>query len=418
MRKPEILAPAGDRSCLAAALHAGADAVYFGLRGLNMRAQASRSFRVADLGRIAADCRAAGARAYLALNTIIYENELPKARRFLCAAKDAGIDAVICWDFAVIRMAAEIGLPVHLSTQASVSNSESLAFFHQNFGIRRFVLARECSLVQIRAMRRRLAEVLGKEAGESIEIEVFAHGAMCVAVSGRCFMSETQYGKSANRGECQQPCRREYRVSDEDGDVGFRVGRAYLLSPEDLCTLPFLDKLLDAGIASLKIEGRGRAPEYVDTVVRCHRKAVDFYCANKGRRGWRKDWEELTNELMEDLGGVFHRGLSSGFYMGKTIDQWTDRPGSRATHSKREVGRVVNYYRKASAMEIEVKNAEFKLGDELMVQGPTTGVLRQLVGSIQVEHEERTVARRGENVAVRIDGVVRRQDRVFLVVGR
>ena len=414
MKKPEILAPAGDRPCLAAALHAGADAVYFGLRGLNMRAQASRSFRVSDLPRIAADCHAAGARAYLALNTIIYESELPKARRFLTAAKDAGIDAVIAWDFAVLRMAAEIGLPVHLSTQASVSNSESLAFFHETFGIRRFVLARECTLAQIRAMRKRL----GEEVGEEIEVEVFAHGAMCVAVSGRCFMSESQYGKSANRGECQQPCRREFQVSDPDSKAGFRVGRNYLLSPEDLCTLPFLDKLLDAGVASLKIEGRGRAPEYVDTVVRAYRRAVDFYCENKGRRGYRKEWEEMQKELVGKLGTAFHRGQSGGFFMGKPLDQWTDRPGNRATHSKREVGKVVNYYRKASAMEVEVKNAEFKVGDEIMVQGPTTGVLRNVVESIQVEHEERQVARRGERVAVRIDGVVRRQDRVFLVVGR
>jgi putative protease len=410
MKKPEILAPAGNRPCLAAALHAGADAVYFGLRGLNMRAQASRSFGVGDLGRIADDCHAAGAKAYLALNTIIYENELPKARRFLTAAKEAGIDAVIAWDFAVLRMAAEIGVPVHLSTQASVSNSESLAFFHETFGIRRFVLARECTLAQIRAMRKRM--------GEEVEVEVFAHGAMCVAVSGRCFMSESLCGKSANRGECQQPCRREYRVADEDSKAGFRVGRDYLLSPEDLCTLPFLDKLLDAGVASLKIEGRGRAPEYVDTVVRAYRQAVDFYCENKGRRGYRKEWQELQKELVEKLGAAFHRGMSSGFFMGKPLDQWTDRPGNRASHSKREIGKVVNYYRKASAMEVEVKNAEFRVGDEIMVQGPTTGVLRQVVESIQVEREEREVARRGENVAVRIDGVVRRQDRVFLVVNR
>ena len=418
MRKPEILAPAGDRSCLAAALRAGADAVYFGLRGLNMRALAARGFRVSELGRVAADCHAAGAGCYLALNTIIHENELPKVRRILAAAKEAGIDAVICWDFAVIRMAVEIGLPVHLSTQASVSNSESMAFFHQTFGIRRFVVARECTLAQIRAMRRRLTEVLGRKAGESIGIEVFAHGAMCVAVSGRCFMSESQYGLSANRGECRQPCRREFRITDEDSDAGFRVGRDYLLSPEDLCTLPFLDKLIDAGVVSLKIEGRGRAPEYVDTVVRCFRRAVDFYCDNKGRRGFRKDWDELGRELMEGLGRVFHRGMSSGFYMGRAIDQWTDQPGNRATHSKRPIGRVVNYYRKASAMEIEVKDAEFATGDEIMVQGPTTGVLRQRVESIQVEHEERPAARRGERVAVRIDGVVRRQDRVFLVVRR
>jgi len=410
------MAPAGNWACLRAALRAGADAIYFGVSGFNMRAN-YRNFAPREMKRIATECHRAGARAYLALNTIIYENELPKVARILQTARDAGIDAVICWDLAVVQKAAALKLPVFLSTQMSVSNSESLALFYRTLGIRRFVLARECSLAHIQQMRRRLKKILGPEA-DCIEIEVFGHGAMCVSLSGRCFLSQDRFGKSGNRGECIQPCRREYKITDVEDEISFRLGSNYLLSPEDLCTMPFLDQLLESGIASLKIEGRARTPEYVSTVTSAYRRAMDFYFENQGRRGFKAAFEALKMELTAQLDTAYHRGLSSGFFMGKPVAQWTTGRGSRATQSKRLVGEVVNYYRKAGAAEIQVRNAGFSLGDELLIQGPTTGLVRLTVESIQIEHAARQSAARGEQVALGVREQVRPRDRVFVVTRR
>ena len=410
------MSPAGNWACLRAALRAGADAIYFGLRGLNMRSN-YRNFIPSEMRRIAAECHEKGARAYLALNTIIYENELAKVDGILKSALDAGIDAVICWDMAIVHKAAKLNLPVFLSTQMSVSNSESLALFYRTFGIRRFVLARECSLAHIRAMRRSLKKLLGAEA-QNIELEVFAHGAMCVSVSGRCFLSQDRFGKSGNRGECIQPCRREYKITDAEGEISFRLGNNYLLSPEDLCTMPFLDQLLATGIASLKIEGRARTPEYVSTVTAAYRRAIDFYFENKRKADFQTDFAALKTELTGELDGAYHRGLSSGFFMGEPVGQWTTGRGSRATKSKKLVGEVMNYYRKAGAAEIQVRNAGFTIGDELLIQGPTTGLVRLKVDSIQIEHEARQSALRGERVALGVPEQVRPRDRVFVVTGR
>ena len=410
------MSPAGNWACLRAALRAGADAIYFGLRGLNMRSN-YRNFIPSEMRRIAAECHEKGARAYLALNTIIYENELAKVDGILKSALDAGIDAVICWDMAIVHKAAKLNLPVFLSTQMSVSNSESLALFYRTFGIRRFVLARECSLAHIRAMRRSLKKLLGAEA-QNIELEVFAHGAMCVSVSGRCFLSQDRFGKSGNRGECIQPCRREYKITDAEGEISFRLGNNYLLSPEDLCTMPFLDRLLATGVASLKIEGRARTPEYVSTVTAAYRRAIDFYFENKRKAAFQAEFAALKTELTGELDGAYHRGLSSGFFMGEPVGQWTTGRGSRATKSKKLVGEVMNYYRKAGAAEIQVRNAGFTIGDELLIQGPTTGLVRLKVDSIQIEHEARQSALRGERVALGVPEQVRPRDRVFVVTGR
>jgi len=410
------MSPAGNWACLHAALRAGADAIYFGLHGLNMRAN-YRNFVPSEMRRIAAECHGAGARAYLALNTIIYENELAKVDRILKSAADAGIDAVICWDMAVVQKATALKLPVFLSTQMSVSNSDSLALFYRTFGIRRFVLARECSLAHIRAMRRSLKKLLGAEA-DNIQLEVFAHGAMCVSLSGRCFLSQDRFGKSGNRGECIQPCRREYKITDVEDEISFRLGNNYLLSPEDLCTMPFLDQLLATGVASLKIEGRARTPEYVSAVTAAYRRAIDFYFENRKTLDFRTKFEALKIRLTGELDGAYHRGLSSGFFMGEPVDQWTTGRGSRATKSKKLVGEVMNYYRKAGAAEIQVRNAGFALGDELLIQGPTTGLVRLTVDSIQIEHEARQSALRGERVALGVPEQVRPRDRVFVVTGR
>ncbi len=414
--KPEIMAPAGNWTSLHAAIQAGADAIYFGLRGFNMRDN-SNNFKGPEMARLARTCRQAGVRAYLALNTIIYENEISRVQRLLDVAASAGIDAVICWDMAVIEAATARGLPVFLSTQMSCANSASLAAFYRTFGIRRFVLARECSLAHIRAIRRKLPRLLGADAAH-IELEVFAHGAMCVSISGRCFLSESTAGKSANRGQCTQPCRRAYQISGSDDATAFRMGDQYLLSPQDLCTLPFIEQLLGAGVNSLKLEGRGRAPEYVGTVTSVYRRAVDFHCAKHRRPGFQHQFQQLKDSLMRELDGVYHRGLASGFYMGRPLDQWSGAPNSQAAAKKLHIGEVVKFYRKAGAAEIRVCDTGFALGDELLIQGPTTGVVRVRVTSIQIEHQPQPNARRGQAVAVQLDSPVRRGDRVYRVVSR
>ena len=413
---PEIMSPAGNWTSLRAAIHAGADAISCGVRGFNIRDNSSY-FGTSELPRLVRICHEAKVRAYLALNTIIHEHEVPRIQRLLAAAAAAGMDAVICWDMAVIQAATALGLPVFLSTQMSVSNSASLAAFYRTFGIRRFVLARECSLVQIRSMRRKLRTLLGADAA-NLEIEVFAHGAMCVSISGRCFLSESSVGKSANRGQCTQPCRRPYQISSSEGDVSFRMGDTYLLSPQDLCTLPFIEQLLEAGVSSLKIEGRGRAPEYVSTVTSAYRRAVDFYFAKRRQPHFKADFQSLKDELMLELDAVYHRGHASGFYMGRPLDQWTSVPNSQASSKKLHVGEVIKFYRKAGAVELRVCDTEFALGDELLIQGPTTGVVRVRVNSIQIEHQAVTTASRGQTVAVQLNSPVRPGDHVYRVTGR
>jgi putative protease len=415
-RKPEILAPAGNWTALRAALDAGADAVYFGVRGLNMRAAADNFTRQA-FPAIVRTCRAAGGTCYLALNTIIYQSEIQKVRTVLQSARDAGVNAVIAWDFGVIEAATRLGLPVHISTQMSVSNSESLLYFYRNLGVRRFVLARECTLNDVRRIRRELLDSLGEQAA-GIEIEVFAHGAMCVAVSGRCFMSTLHYGTSANRGACYQPCRREYEIKAIDEDVSFRVGSGYVMSPRDLCTLPFIEKLLTAGVNSLKIEGRNRSPEYVATVVGAYRRAVDFYCANRGRRQFRQEFEALKREELDRLERVYHRGFSNGFFMGRPVADWTDGSGSRSTVRKEYVGRVTKHFRHVGVSEIMIESNVFQIGDTILFQGPTTGVFEQVAESMEINHVKVDVSRKGQSIALKTAQVTRKNDQVYVLRSR
>jgi len=414
--KPEILAPAGSWAALRAALDAGADAVYFGARGLNMRARAD-NFTPAAFSKLARMCRAAGRKCYLALNTIIYQAEIPKVERVLARARDAGVDAVIAWDFAVIEAARRLGLRVHVSTQMSVANTESLLFLHRSLGVQRFVLARECTLADVRRIRNDLRARLGERAS-AIEIEVFAHGAMCVALSGRCFMSQLQYGSSANRGACYQPCRREYEVTAVDKDIGFRIGAGYVMSPRDVCTLPFIEKLIEAGVDSLKIEGRNRSADYVATVAGCYRRAVDFYCANRGRRRFREEFSALKREETARLERVYHRGFSNGFFMGRPVADWTDVPGSRATVRREYVGRVVKHYRRAGVSEIMVESAVFRTGDTLVFEGPATGVFEQKAESMEINHEKVEVSRKGQALALKVDRPARKNDHVYVLRAR
>ena len=413
--KPEILAPAGDAVALRTALDAGADAVYFGAGSLNMRARA-RNFALDDIDRTVRLCHESGARAYMAMNTIIFENELSLVETTLDSAVQAGVDAVICWDSAVAAAAGERNLEVHLSTQASVSNSRAIISRYRLENIRRFVLARECTIEQIRDIRTNLKKALGDEA-DRIELEMFIHGAMCISVSGRCFLSEFSSGQSGNRGACLQPCRREYRIMDVEGEYEYEIGRDYVMSPKDLCTMPFIDSLIDAGAASLKIEGRMRNPEYVAAVVSSYRQAVDVYCdrvrGTSKEDPLRGDFKKLKEELTEKMRSVFNRGFSNGYYMGRPLGDWAKSANSRATLRKETVGIVANYYRKAKAAEIKVQGASFVPGDTLLIQGPTTGSLEVPVEEIQINHQPVNQAVKGGSVAIRVPSRVRPGDAVY-----
>lgn len=415
MNIPEIMSPAGDFTALRAALNAGADAVYFGVADMNMR-NTAKNFTEDDFSAIATQCHENNAKAYLALNIIVYQHETERVSEILTAAKNADIDAVICWDFSVVSVARALNLPVFLSTQASVSNAESILFYHSTCDINRFVLARECSLDDIVQIRAELSERLGEKDAAKIELETFVHGAMCVSVSGRCFLSQFHYGMSANRGECYQPCRREYTITCKDEEKSFDIGNNYILSPKDLCTLPFIEKLIDAGVNSFKIEGRNRSPEYVSAVTKAYRDIVDYYCAHTPVD--EDEFKVLKEQCMEQVAKVYNRSFSSGFYMGKPIDEWTDTYGSSSTELKLYAGYVTKYYRKPSVAEIKVENEEFSTDDTLMIQGPTTGVYRLTADSIEVEHEKIDHAQRGMLVAVKTERRVRPNDRVFIVKER
>jgi len=409
---PELLAPAGDWKSLDASLDAGADAIYFGVRGFNMRA-AAKNFTARDLPKLVARCHKRKVRAYLTLNVVVFEREVSRLGRLLKKAKAAGVDGVICSDFAVVAAARKAELDVHASTQMSVANSASIAFLH-GLGVRRFVLARECSLADIRKIKVSLRKALGKKA-DQVKIEAFGHGAMCVSMSGRCFLSNFETGKSANRGECSQQCRREYRIVEERGGQEWTLGKDYILSPKDLCTLPFIEKLIETGVDSLKIEGRIRGPEYSSTVVSAYRRALDFYANNHGKHGWLNRFDALKKELLLTIEQVYNRGFSSGFYCGKPIGQWSARPQNASSMQKRFVGTVVNFFKKPSVAEIAVQDAPFALGDELLVEGNTTGFFRQKVESLQVDSQPVSAAPVGVHVALRIAEPVRRGDKLYIM---
>jgi len=360
---PELLAPAGNPTALAAAIQAGCDAVYLGLRQFNMRG-APTNFTIPQLKAAAKKCRDNGVKLYVTVNTIIYTQELNKLNKCLDAIKDHA-DAVICWDLAVIQACLKRHIPVHISTQASVANAEA-AKFYRDLGAERIVLARECTLKEIVNIR--------KKAG--IPIEVFAHGAQCVSVSGRCFLSQDTLGLSGNRGVCRQNCRRPYRVICQDGPGDFEVfpNDNHVFSAKDLCTIPFIDKLLDAGIDSLKIEGRNRPPDYVFTIVDAYRNAIDDW-KNNALTTQRK--EQLINQCKQ----VFNREFSDGFFLGRPIQDFTRIENNAATQKRTLVGKIINYYQKSKIARLWLQNGTIGDQEELVIMGPTTGIVK-----CQVEH--------------------------------
>jgi putative protease len=395
---PELLAPAGDRAGMVTAVDAGADAVYFGVKGMTMRHHAG-NFELNELPDLMTYLHDRGKRGYLALNTIVYDRELDKVRRILRAAADAKVDAVIAWDLAVLTLAKEAGLAVHLSTQASCSNSKSATAFAL-LGVSRIVLARECTLEDIAQVREAL-----DRAGSGVELEVFVHGAMCVSVSGRCFLSELSFDKSANRGECIQPCRREYKIISSDGEAEYELGSDYVLSPKDLCTMPFLDAVIETGAASLKIEGRMRSPEYARTTVSCYRRALDAYAAGALT-------DAMKADLVAELSTVYNRGFSDGFYRGEP-EKWRSYALEHG-YEKQMVGIVSKFFAKVSVAEVPVTAYGIAEGEALLFMGPRTPALRVDAYTMQVGGSEVRSAGKGVTVGIKVPSAVRAGDKVFV----
>jgi len=415
--KPTLLSPVQDLTSLHAAIDAGCDAVYFGIKGLNMRAGA-KNFELKDLNKITKICHKGNKynkdiKTFLAINVLIYDDEIKDIEKILSSAKKASIDAIIAWDQAVIQKAKKIGLEVHLSTQASISNFDAAKFYYKQ-GIRQIILARELSLKQVNMIKKRI-----KKEKLNLKIETFIHGAMCVSVSGRCFLSQELFNKSANRGECLQPCRRKYLVKDPEENHELVIGEDYVLSPNDLCTIDIIEELIEAGIDCFKIEGRNRSPEYVKTTTACYRVAIDLYHELKKSAKDKKTKirlpQELKQELKERLMMVYNRGFSTGFFMGKPIDKWSKSYGSKATTRKEYIGKIKNFYSKIDVGEIIMESGNIKVGDTLMIQGPTTGVKGLKIKEMQIDKKKVDKGNKGQVIGVRLDFKARINDKVYII---
>lgn len=413
----EIMAPVGCWESLAAAIEAGATSVYFGIEHLNMRARSSANFTTQDLHTIVERCQAAGVKTYLTLNTVMYPEDLPLMREIVDHAKQAGLSAIIASDIAVLQYANEVGVEVHLSTQLNISNTEALKFYAQFADV--VVLARELNMDQVASIYRDIVEqdIRGPK-GDLIRIEMFCHGALCMAVSGKCYLSLNNYAASANRGACVQICRRGYVVKDKDSDLELEVDNQYIMSPKDLKTIHFLNKMLDAGVRVLKIEGRARGAEYVKTVVECYREAVELWVAGNGQ--WAigdEAIEEKIEEWNNRLARVFNRGFWDGYYQGQRLGEWTHSYGSRATRKKVFAGKCTNFFKNISVAEFYLEaTKEIREGDELLITGETTGAYELVARDIHdAKGKVRTEIHKGEYFAIKTDKMVRRGDRIFLL---
>ncbi|MDD3296427.1 MAG: U32 family peptidase [Candidatus Omnitrophica bacterium] len=397
-KKPELVSPAGDWSALLSAINSGADSVYFGVKGLSMRNLAG-NFDILEIKKVMSRLHEQGCRGYLALNVIVYNSEIPKVKKILKEAKKSLVDGVILWDMAVFSLAKELGLSVHLSTQASVANYEALKYYNR-LGAKRIVLARETELKDIKKI---ISYV--KKDGLECEIETFIHGAMCLSVSGRCFLSEHSFGKSANRGECLQPCRREFKIVEPQDNISYIAASDYILSPKDLCSIDFIDSLIEAGINAFKIEGRMRSPEYVKVVTSVYRRAIDYYFEGKLTKKKKKD-------LKQELSSVYSRGFSSGFYLGKPKDAHSR--SLEHTHEKIYLGEVVKYYKKINVAEIAVKNNCLKKGDTILCVGKNIPASFAKIEEIQIEHNFVDRLERGQKGGIKVPFALKRNDKVFV----
>ena len=402
----EIMAPVGSYEALAAAIQAGADSVYFGIGRLNMRSASAANFTPDDLAKIVATAHAAGLRAYLTVNTIVYEEEIAAVHEVIDRARAEGIDAIIATDMAAILYARRVGVEVHISTQSNISNSEAVKFFAQWADT--VVLARELTLEQVAQIRREIVacDIRGPR-GELVEIEMFAHGALCMSISGKCYLSLYETGCSANRGACRQLCRRKYTVADTESGAALDIDGQYVLSPKDLCTIDFLDRFLDAGVRVLKIEGRARGAEYVKRVVACYDEALRAIEAGTYT-------PDFAAGLKERLRTVFNRGFWEGYYAGRPVAEHSEHYGSSAIRRKVYVGKVTNFFKKLSVAEVSVEAAPLHTGEEIFFMGPTTGVAEQRLDELHgPDGSPVETVRQGELCAIRTPGLVRRGDQLY-----
>ncbi|MPL79039.1 putative protease YdcP [bioreactor metagenome] len=402
------MSPAGSFDALMTAIQGGAGSVYFGAGQLNMRARSSSNFSPDDIRRITEICREHGVKSYLTLNTIIYDEELSLMREMVDLAKDSDVSAIIASDLSVLEYARSRGVEIHISTQCNITNIEAVKFYAKYADV--MVLARELNIGQMEGITRAIREkrITGPK-GELVQIEVFVHGALCMAVSGKCYISLDNFNSSANRGACMQPCRRAYHVKDVDNQIELEVDNKYIMSPKDLMTLPILDRLLDAGVTVLKIEGRGRSAEYVKTVTRTYHEAVEAW---KNRQYTRDKVEKWTAEVNK----VYNRGFWSGYYLGEKTGEWSERYGSQATQKKVYIGKVVNFFAKLNVAEIKIETHSLSAGDSFLVIGPTTGAYEGRADEIRVELKPVGQAVKGDHCSVAVSGTLRRGDKVYLVV--
>jgi putative protease len=408
VKQYEIMAPAGSYESLSAAVRAGADAVYFGVEGLNMRSHSSNNFTLDDLKRIAEICSLSRVKSYLTVNTVIYDGDIPLMRRIIDTAKSAGVSAIIASDVAAMTYAREIGVEVHLSVQLNITNIESLKFYARFADV--VVLARELNLDQVKHIHEEIVNqnVTGPS-GKPLRLEMFCHGALCMAVSGKCYLSLHEHNASANRGECYQLCRRAYSVKDRDSDIELDIENEYIMSPKDLKTIHFLNKILDAGVSVLKIEGRARGSEYVKTVVECYREAVEAYCGGSFSETKIADWD---NRLKK----VFNRGFWNGYYLGQRLGEWNDKYGNKATEKKLYIGKVIKYFNKLGVAEFLVETGDISEGDKVLITGPTTGAQTFSASDIRVDLNTVPKAVKGERFSMKTPEKVRPSDKLYKLV--
>jgi len=408
LQKIEITAPVGSWESLMAAIEAGADSVYFGVGVPNMRARSSVNFTLRDLVKITRVCRKNNIKTYLTMNTVIFDQEVNEMKRMVDSAKKNGVTAIIASDYAVVQYARSVEMPVHMSTQSNITNIESVKYWSKVADV--MVTARELNLEQVAAITRSInRQKINGPAGSPVQIEVFAHGALCMAVSGKCYLSLDHYNASANRGACVQLCRRPYQVTDMDTGIELEIDNEYIMSPKDLCTIGFLDKIAEAGVSVLKIEGRGRSPEYVKTVVSCYREAVDAIISGNFS-------QEKVYQWTERLKTIYNRGFWDGYYLGRKMGEWAEQHGSIATQSKEYVGKITNYFTKLKVAEIKMESGQLKPGNRIYIQGPTTGSIELTVPEIQVDLKPVEKAVKGEHCSIIVDTFLRRADKVYKII--
>ena len=404
----EIMAPVGSRESLQAALQAGADSIYFGIEKLNMRAHSASTFTIDDLREIAATCGERGVKTYLTVNTIIYDEDIELMHQIIDAAKEAGISAVIASDVAVMTYCQKVGQEVHLSTQLNISNIEALKFYSQFADV--VVLARELKMEQVAKIHEQAEQMnICGPSGKKIRIEMFCHGALCMAISGKCYLSLDNASRSANRGECMQLCRRSYIVTDKETGTELEIDNKYIMSPKDLKTVRFIDRMMKAGVRVFKIEGRARGPEYVYTVVKCYKEAIQSVLDGTFTEEKKDEWDER-------LATVFNRGFWDGYYQGQRLGEWNKNYGSNATERKVYVGRGVKYFSRLGVAEFSCEASEFSVGDRMLITGPTTGVMYVTVEEIHDDNSAVETARKGTRVSFRVPDKIRPSDKLFKLV--